>query len=123
MCNSTKASYLFQRDKQNYDVSFDTGDKSIQCGRLNDVLKLWIMWKAKVHVPHYCIIIIYLLILHAGKEWICQTNGQLNLACKVCNNYTSLECMNILFFVCRYLAKRVKERDDFELILVSNNCC
>jgi len=31
-----------------YDVSYDTGDKSIQCGRLNDVLKLWLMWKQKV---------------------------------------------------------------------------
>ena len=67
MCNSTKASYLFQRDKQNYDVSFDTGDKSIQCGRLNDVLKLWIMWKAKVSLY---IFIIDLLIC-TGKEWIC----------------------------------------------------
>lgn len=46
-CNSTKARYLFQQDKQNYDISYDTGDKSIQCGRLNDVLKFWLMWKAK----------------------------------------------------------------------------
>ena len=46
--NSTKANYLFQQDKVNYDVSYDTGDKSIQCGRLNDVLKLWLMWKKKV---------------------------------------------------------------------------
>ncbi|XP_019857933.1 PREDICTED: glutamate decarboxylase 1-like [Amphimedon queenslandica] len=80
MCNSTKASYLFQRDKQNYDVSFDTGDKSIQCGRLNDVLKLWIMWKAK------------------GKNGFAkQMDNSIGLA--------------------KYLAKRVKERDDFELIL------
>ena len=52
-CNSTKARYLFQQDKQNYDVSYDTGDKSIQCGRLNDVLKFWLMWKAKVNHTHY----------------------------------------------------------------------
>lgn len=46
--NSTKATYLFQRDKMNYNVAYDTGDKSFQCGRLNDVLKLWLMWKQRV---------------------------------------------------------------------------
>lgn len=45
-CHSANASYLFQQDK-NYDVSYDTGDKSIQCGRKVDVFKLWLMWKAK----------------------------------------------------------------------------
>ena len=41
------AEYLFQTDKP-YDVSYDTGDKSIQCGRHVDAFKLWLMWKAKV---------------------------------------------------------------------------
>ena len=41
------ADYLFMQDKP-YDVSFDTGDKAIQCGRHNDVFKLWLMWKSKV---------------------------------------------------------------------------
>ncbi|XP_064202588.1 glutamate decarboxylase 1 isoform X1 [Anguilla rostrata] len=45
-CNQLGAKYLFQPDKQ-YDVSYDTGDKSIQCGRHVDVFKLWLMWKAK----------------------------------------------------------------------------
>lgn len=45
--NSANASYLFQKDKKSYDVSWDTGDKTIQCGRRCDVLKLWLMWKAK----------------------------------------------------------------------------
>ncbi|XP_022082482.1 cysteine sulfinic acid decarboxylase-like isoform X2 [Acanthaster planci] len=40
------ASYLFQKDKF-YDMSYDTGDKSIQCSRKADALKLWLMWKAK----------------------------------------------------------------------------
>jgi sulfinoalanine decarboxylase len=44
-CNSASASYLFQQDKF-YDVSFDTGDKSVQCGRKVDAFKLWLMWKA-----------------------------------------------------------------------------
>lgn len=30
--NSAAAQYLFQQDKF-YDVSYDTGDKSVQCGR------------------------------------------------------------------------------------------
>ncbi|KAL7851660.1 hypothetical protein AOLI_G00220160 [Acnodon oligacanthus] len=45
-CNQLCAEYLFQPDKH-YDVSFDTGDKSIQCGRHVDIFKLWLMWKAK----------------------------------------------------------------------------
>ncbi|NXI13537.1 CSAD decarboxylase, partial [Irena cyanogastra] len=44
-CHGVGASYLFQRDKF-YDVSLDTGDKSPQCGRRADGLKLWILWKA-----------------------------------------------------------------------------
>ena len=39
--HSAKARYLFQQDKA-YDVSYDTGDKSIQCGRKVDSLKLWV---------------------------------------------------------------------------------
>ncbi|XP_020792898.1 acidic amino acid decarboxylase GADL1 [Boleophthalmus pectinirostris] len=44
-CYSAKARYLFQQDKF-YDVTFDTGDKSIQCGRKPDAFKLWLLWKA-----------------------------------------------------------------------------
>ncbi|KAI5707065.1 hypothetical protein M8J75_014081 [Diaphorina citri] len=44
--NATAATYLFQQDKF-YDVSFDTGDKSVQCGRKVDAFKLWLMWKAR----------------------------------------------------------------------------
>uniref|UniRef100_A0A4W4DN73 Glutamate decarboxylase 3 n=1 Tax=Electrophorus electricus TaxID=8005 RepID=A0A4W4DN73_ELEEL len=45
-CNQLSAEYLFQMDKH-YDTSYDTGDKTIQCGRHVDVFKLWLMWKAK----------------------------------------------------------------------------
>jgi glutamate decarboxylase len=41
------ASYLFQQDKH-YDVCYDTGDKTIQCGRHVDIFKFWLMWRAKV---------------------------------------------------------------------------
>lgn len=44
--NSAAAQYLFQQDKF-YDVSYDTGDKSVQCGRKIDAFKLWMMWKAR----------------------------------------------------------------------------
>ena len=47
-CNKMGAKYLFQKDKKLYDVSLDTGDKTLQCGRPNDIFKLWLMWKAKV---------------------------------------------------------------------------
>lgn len=51
-CNSMCAGYLFQPDKQ-YDVTYDTGDKAIQCGRHVDIFKFWLMWKAKVSLlPH-----------------------------------------------------------------------
>ena len=44
--NSASASYLFQKDKF-YDVGYDTGDKSIQCGRKPDAFKFWFMLKAR----------------------------------------------------------------------------
>ncbi|XP_054155646.1 cysteine sulfinic acid decarboxylase-like [Oppia nitens] len=43
--NSLRAEYLFQSDKY-YDDSYDSGDKSIQCGRKSDTLKLWLQLKA-----------------------------------------------------------------------------
>lgn len=45
-CNSANAKYLFQQDKF-YDVSYDTGDKSVQCGRKVDAFKIWLMLKAR----------------------------------------------------------------------------
>ncbi|XP_076242356.1 cysteine sulfinic acid decarboxylase [Calliopsis andreniformis] len=44
--NCAGATYLFQQDK-NYDVTWDTGDKSVQCGRKVDAAKFWLMWKAR----------------------------------------------------------------------------
>lgn len=46
-CNQMSAEYLFMQDKL-YDVQYDTGDKVIQCGRHNDIFKLWLQWRAKV---------------------------------------------------------------------------
>ncbi|NXD88868.1 CSAD decarboxylase, partial [Halcyon senegalensis] len=44
-CHGAGATYLFQPDKF-YDVTYDTGDKTPQCGRRVDCLKLWLLWKA-----------------------------------------------------------------------------
>lgn len=44
-CHCASASYLFQQDKF-YDVNLDIGDKSVQCSRKVDCVKLWLMWKA-----------------------------------------------------------------------------
>lgn len=40
--NSAKATYLFQQDKF-YDVSWDTGDKSVQCGRKVNMIGTFII--------------------------------------------------------------------------------
>jgi len=45
-CNQMSADYLFQTDKI-YDVCYDTGDKVIQCGRHNDIFKLWLQWRSR----------------------------------------------------------------------------
>lgn len=45
-CHAKGAQYLFQKDKF-YDISYDCGDKYIQCGRKCDVFKFYLMWKAK----------------------------------------------------------------------------
>lgn len=45
-CNSMNAEYLFMKDKF-YDTSLDTGNRVIQCGRHNDVFKLWLQWRAR----------------------------------------------------------------------------
>ncbi|KAK7468144.1 hypothetical protein BaRGS_00036608 [Batillaria attramentaria] len=43
--NGLKAEYLFMPDKA-YDVSYDIGDRTVQCGRKVDAVKVWMMWKA-----------------------------------------------------------------------------
>uniref|UniRef100_A0A8D0AYI5 Cysteine sulfinic acid decarboxylase n=1 Tax=Salvator merianae TaxID=96440 RepID=A0A8D0AYI5_SALMN len=44
-CHCAKATYLFQNDKF-YNMDYDRGDQTIQCGRKIDCFKLWLMWKA-----------------------------------------------------------------------------
>ena len=42
-CFAGQADYLFQPDKLNAD--YDSGDRTFQCARRVDVLKLWLAWK------------------------------------------------------------------------------
>lgn len=46
--NACHAPYLFQKDKQLYDCAeYDTGDQSHQCGRKQDIFKLFLTLKAR----------------------------------------------------------------------------
>ena len=42
-CFASKADYLFQPDKLH--AEYDSGDRTFQCARRIDVLKLWLAWK------------------------------------------------------------------------------
>ena len=44
-CFAARADYLFQSDKLHGD--YDSGDRTFQCARRIDVLKLWLTWKAR----------------------------------------------------------------------------
>ena len=59
------AEYLFQSDKH-YDIQYDTGDKVIQCGRHNDIFKFWLMWRAKVRLIDYKLLLIPQLLEFNG---------------------------------------------------------
>lgn len=72
------AGYLFQQDKQ-YDISYDTGDKAIQCGRHVDIFKFWLMWKAKVNNKGQ----IKMLKMHLAYVMSEFKNHFLNNCCKI----------------------------------------
>ena len=42
---STAASYLFHEGDDNYEDDFNTGQKSLHCGRRPEVVKFWLSWK------------------------------------------------------------------------------
>ncbi|XP_072759805.1 acidic amino acid decarboxylase GADL1 [Anoplolepis gracilipes] len=86
--NSFKANYLFQQDKF-YDVSWDTGDKSVQCGRKVDAMKFWLMWKVRgttglglfVENAMYCVEYFLKRIQETPGFRLVQSNYQ---SCTVC---------------------------------------
>lgn len=45
-CNETKAECLFHTERASYNgCLLDVGDKSLQCGRVIDILKVWTYFK------------------------------------------------------------------------------
>lgn len=40
-CNAANADYLFHKERVSYDSCLDVGDKTLQCGRVIDIIKLW----------------------------------------------------------------------------------
>uniref|UniRef100_A0A8C8DUK9 Glutamate decarboxylase 2 n=1 Tax=Oryzias sinensis TaxID=183150 RepID=A0A8C8DUK9_9TELE len=76
-CNQMHACYLFQQDKQ-YDLSYDTGDKALQCGRHVDIFKLWLMWRAKVEALQG-----FLHNKNATRTWSKNTKTKFSLEIKL----------------------------------------
>ncbi|XP_052754149.1 glutamate decarboxylase 1-like [Galleria mellonella] len=101
--NSAAAQYLFQQDKF-YDVSYDTGDKSVQCGRKIDAFKLWMMWKAR------------------GDSGLCQLTDHVMKTAEFCMETVArrpgfrlvsevLQCPNVCFW---YIPRFMREKDENE---------
>ena len=103
-CHSAGATYLFQSDK-NYDVGYDIGDKTFQCGRKADALKMWLCWKAKgdtqlgAEIEHCFELAEYL------EEKIRDTEG-FRLV-----HEGGLQCTNVCFW---YIPQRLREQADIE---------
>ncbi len=74
-CFAAKADYLFQSDK--LFGEFDSGDRTFQCARRIDVLKLWLSWKFRgdecfeARIDHA-----FNMIEHTRKR-IAESNGEL----------------------------------------------
>lgn len=91
-CNQMHACYLFQQDKH-YDLSYDTGDKALQCGRHVDIFKLWLMWRAKVIFYHLLTKLIHRKLCGV---WEIKYKWSLTSNCPNCIN------LNKCFISCRY---------------------
>lgn len=107
------ADYLFQQDKH-YDVTYDTGDKVIQCGRHNDIFKFWLLWRAKVRFTYLAdkwrwqmarkTKHLALFSFHsgmAGNGRICQANGTIRTANSISSRRTFEETRTLPVDCCR----------------------
>lgn len=114
-CNQMSAEYLFMTDKL-YDVRYDTGDKVIQCGRHNDIFKLWLQWRAKVRkIMRPCVRREY----NRGSPEACSTLEKLPLPQLEIFNFSRLVfCkstslfsldMGFLYFSLRKVAENIKK--------------
>lgn len=109
-CNSMCAGYLFQQDKQ-YDVTYDTGDKALQCGRHVDIFKFWLMWKAKVCILLFfsskdCISNVMKTTPFSFSFTICQKKGTVGFEQHID------KCLDLS----AYLYNKIKNREGFEMI-------
>ena len=85
-CHSAKARYLFQQDKC-YDVSYDTGDKSLQCGRRVSAMtsrtvpiRVTLVKVAMTHtITFLCTSYCYLM----NSQSLCECSTAFNLATRV----------------------------------------
>ncbi|CAF1085326.1 unnamed protein product [Adineta steineri] len=118
--NQMLAPYLFQPDKH-YGTSLDTGDKTIQCGRHIDILKLWLVWKARGNQGYAEHIDSLLENAHFFYETICKRQPYFQTVMKppfinVCFWYVPPSLQNIDPTTIEYkqqldkIAPRIKER-------------
>lgn len=99
------AGYLFQQDKQ-YDVTYDTGDKAIQCGRHVDIFKFWLMWKAKV-----CILASFVNVLSNGIKITVFSVFSLSQGTVGFEQHID-KCLELS----AYLYHKIKNREGFEMV-------
>lgn len=113
-CNSMCAGYLFQPDKQ-YDVTYDTGDKAIQCGRHVDIFKFWLMWKAKVGCPYvvwYFLLTCYELFLFFTNNLRFCTQGTIGFEQHIDR------CLEIS----EHLYNKIKNREGYQMVFEGQVC-
>lgn len=100
-----------------YDVRYDTGDKVIQCGRHNDIFKLWLQWRAKVMYP-------FQQSLESSPQCprcaACQESAHSSLIyfCSTQGDEGFERHMDKLMELAEYMVRRIKEQPDkFELMM------
>ena len=92
---SNDASYLYQTDHD----AFNPGKTSIQCGRRNDALKLWVLWKSVGTKGLEAIVDKQFDLANAGRNYIRQhpdyTDYSVDDTVAVCFNYKGIPAEDI----------------------------
>ncbi|OWR41263.1 putative sulfinoalanine decarboxylase [Danaus plexippus plexippus] len=103
--NAAAAQYLFQQDKF-YDVRYDTGDKSVQCGRKIDSFKLWMMWKARGDIGLCKVMDHVMSISEFCLRSIAEREGFRLVS-------DTLQCPNICFWYIPVFMRKREENDEW----------
>ncbi|XP_034835921.1 glutamate decarboxylase 2 [Maniola hyperantus] len=103
--NAAAAQYLFQQDKF-YDVSYDTGDKSIQCGRKVDAFKLWMIWKARGDIGLNLLTDHVMEIAEFCIQTVARTDGFRLVS-------ASLQCPNVCFWYIPSFMRKKEENQEW----------